>query len=1016
MDSSHDDPPRPSGFTPVGRPEPIPSTPAASRPKREQIWNAARCKHHVRKFTSRVELLRGHPAIRKMKQDAAAKASKWRNTMKEGPEGGEDDGNEPASDSLSPGSCWLEPKKRKSQKKYSARGPRNANQTAVEQRQGGTTNQRPFAAPGQVILDTPILRRLCERAAEIDSSGVALGPHGPQLDPNRARPIWKRRGWPSLTDSSIDQPIMHVYGGIHDALKELLQLTPNRAASQPVGARSLFSTCLRQIPKFVEEDEAWFKEYLKDSGNTSALDSQGGTRLKVYDELEVDMALSQGGWKPLGQAIRAHGVSIIADAIREGLYLWECIDPLLDLCKSHEAFDEAEVLLEALVDTYPAAKRPSMLGADLNHSSMAFSAVADFVQYSGRRGFQYRLLTGLLREGRLAPELFSKRSFNRVWNDVIRAVLSEKDKDHVDAFLFLETALGTTLIQEDERHDIPREDDFRDILENNVTSLLGALLAISLLGDKDYASANQAQTREEATNISRLFASLWGRLHQEFDRRGDSLFRKEHHLRNAIKVLFMGLILFQGPSVSLLPGGKRSSYEACSLLTDLVRLKSSSEETENFDAREARIDLLACTSSAVIEYCHRAAGDTTIYRKAILARLACLKDALSASDHLSERQQVTLRKVIAGTVSRLVRDANNIEYYAPLMLVGTKYARYELARSEDDQEDDLDEALKDALFDSASLNDGPSGDRNDDLSRITANTPAMKSKRRRRGSDVTFSDDDSPAYSAPFAKRSYLTRSAKRSGVNKRAADNVRLFDLLKEQSPGRSGSDEEDSGEQDSEEEDSEEDDDSFSSAESTGSVACFRNRRNEKKRGFEITMSHGIDIEAIWSPERNSFTRMQNRKPAKDLRNKKQKLIHRKPGRPISDENKKANQSGVKHVSDMEKSDDERAESSRTNAPLRLTDLATRTTTNNSNTTVLEFGTEIQEIRAPLRTTTTNNNNTVLEFGTGNLERHAPPGPQGIPQRLPTTTARPAPKYRPRMSFRSGFAPRSQPPRRKR
>ena len=906
------------------------------RAKHEIPWTASRCRRYLRPLTSRVELLRKDWDVSRIKA-LTERGSKSCNTVQEGTKG-KDDGIE--SDNIhSTDPDWITKQNagRQCRQKYSARGPGDAGRTVEEQRQKAILIPPRSRRKGDVIVATPILTRARSSGSTIERIFETQVFDQHETDWLKTSITRLGRNLPSsVTDSSLLPLSWTLYAGILDALERLLKDCPNRAAARPVGARSLFSTCLRQIPSFVDEEELYFEEAAKESGKGANLDHYRDMRMEIYDDLEMSRATSSEGWKPLGEVVRAHGISIISDAILDGLFDKEFVRCLIDLCTTYKAFDDAEVLLEVFIATTPLPRRPPSIRSNLHDSriSIAFSAVADYVRLSNKRGFQYRLLTRLLCTGCLAPEWFVTPDFGSVWNEVIGSVLSEDDKDHLDAYQFLEAVMSSSLesgileiesgtdpeklriddlsrpneISQQEvarassqkkltRVESRNEDALQRALDNTVISLLEALMAISLLGDEAQDSMDQPRVSEQTRIIRRLLTSLSISIQQHLIRCGTNVVRSKHNIRRVVSILFTSIMLCQEDGVSCLAGAKASSYQSCSLLLNFLSSESSRSRINDSD----EVHELASSIRAIVICCRRAAGDDRPYATILVERLVSLVEDPLVPHHLSEREQNTLRQILSNTILELdCEEVIDRKYYKWLLDEHVDYVD-----SCSDVETGTDE---NALDDHGSAKGGSSHDREEDKYQKPGGTPALPLKKRRKGSDAFASDDDSPEYRTRFVKHATTGESASKY---------PRLSQMLLGSSPVLDGSNS------------------NMSSPPST-SPTSPTGFKNGESTGIDSTSAHGhlssLERGGSTSTSLDDFCQMQNNQPKMNTFSREEIMEARSMSCRFESRNKGV-QIVTRGVEDIDESDEDiggRAALSKHAASIRLTDLRTSNRTN--------------------------------------------------------------------------------------
>lgn len=218
---------------------------------------------------------------------------------------------------------------------------------------------------------------------------------------------------------------------IGSALGSFLRATSECSTSVacPSGTRSLFSTCLRRVPDYISDEELECK--------TEESDNALGISSTIYNDLEAFGSSPRGGWKPLREVVRSHGISLLCAAINQGHITAPEARYFVNVCLRCRAFDEAERLVEYILNganrTFPSPS-PVISVFDLVTLDL-------FARITVRYGFQYRQLTRLLRHGYLPCGWMSGNEMVPCWNRLI-ASLTKANNESIDAAILLRTALS----------------------------------------------------------------------------------------------------------------------------------------------------------------------------------------------------------------------------------------------------------------------------------------------------------------------------------------------------------------------------------------------------------------------------------------------------------------------------------------------------------------------------------------------------------------------------------------------
>lgn len=223
--------------------------------------------------------------------------------------------------------------------------------------------------------------------------------------------------------------------GLYDGLHALLKATSRSTSSSTRGPRSLLATCLRKVPEYIAAEQEWHdQENLDDDLDMSSV---------VYSDLESFGSSGAPGWKPLREVVRSHGVTLLGEAIRDGLVKQDIARGLILLCLQSSAFDEAQHLVESVIAIAGQLQKPSTGSMKLfeAESSACLSTLDLFARRTGRSHVQFRHLATLLNSGCLPIEWIATSDFVTCWKRVIFSI--SREDDHAgDASHLLQTAVS----------------------------------------------------------------------------------------------------------------------------------------------------------------------------------------------------------------------------------------------------------------------------------------------------------------------------------------------------------------------------------------------------------------------------------------------------------------------------------------------------------------------------------------------------------------------------------------------
>ncbi|KAL7626934.1 hypothetical protein AAE478_003708 [Parahypoxylon ruwenzoriense] len=463
-----------------------------SRPDRSggisQPWTAARCQRLLRPLLSRIASLRKDAATALQTPVGDATTPETRIS---------------ATEQQSTNCEWLRPKKRLRLTYSQKRPSRNEGERSIPTRnhKGLNTAKCPSQSegrtpvPGEIMAATPLLRRA--RGHVVPSPAV---PGIPAEEPENLRTGNKRdprlkRG--SATQRDLDQRLAKLRAqsapnryndleAIYRSLEALLRAT-TCDTSQARGPRSFLDMCLRKVPQYIEELEAWERTEAEQNGTVSTLDDFD-TSARIYDYL--DSIGSNQGWKHLRAVVRADGVNIVRQAISEGLFGDEFSQLLVDLCVQTGALLEAEELFAALVDRqYPRPKMPDSSFAE-TPCFRVLSMLWTFANKLGRISFLLRRYSKLLSNGNLPQDWLVTQEFKRIWALAARH-LSTADTA-IDAVTFMCHSVSLLCRRKRTLTGGPEaarlEKDMAGANRQTLTSALSILASMGLLGEMELRS------------------------------------------------------------------------------------------------------------------------------------------------------------------------------------------------------------------------------------------------------------------------------------------------------------------------------------------------------------------------------------------------------------------------------------------------------------------------------------------------------------------------------------------------
>lgn len=344
--------------------------------------------------------------------------------------------------------------------------------------------------PGEIVLPTPILRRA--RGQQLSSPVQQPTLTSDRTSTHFTRPL-KVPGAsrPSSLVSALEaemQPLrgrvssskFFLYESILRALHALLTAT---AESSPDttrgGGKSLMDMCLRKIPEYIGELEHWEQQEAEKRGTKSTLQNSEISS-DVYDAVEAMLPPGRG-CPQLRMVVRAHGLTVVRDALVDGLIDDGFSILLVSLCSKTKSYLEAEKLLEVLVDrSYP---KPKSVGSTFDEvrKLAPLKTLRDFALESGRPQFMLRQLSRLISQQLLPSTWLSTKEFSAIWSGIIKSLSRDGICDDTTAFA---TLMITTLSSQAKTATFtlrPETSDLKSLSQQTLISATAALASLPLL-------------------------------------------------------------------------------------------------------------------------------------------------------------------------------------------------------------------------------------------------------------------------------------------------------------------------------------------------------------------------------------------------------------------------------------------------------------------------------------------------------------------------------------------------------
>lgn len=390
-----------------------------SRGDKQLSWTTTRCKRLLRPIASRLVMIRKSASKKTTKPDTCSvpkpvlKNSDDLMLIK----------SKPTAAETTPGHQrdpdWIADQSRKRRTKRFKRKQASSTQPNNQASNESSRSRQPRELPGEVCLPTPYLERTWNNNAFADGSPLSStsatngndlsdGKHYFHAELQKEERKLQQKSKKSRFRSVADDE--KIFQGLLEGFEHLLEATSKAEECRSCVRRTLFSTCLRQVPAYIEFEEQCLKE--EDSGD------DGIERISndIYEDLE-SLGVQDQGWSPLREVVRGHGIRLIEEAVAEDLINNTHFAELIRVCRKLKAEDEAQRLWGALMENLHrkyATASSHILTSDVEVSSMICWAAS-----SGRYSFMFRQLAWLVEYGVLPFAFLSSKFMAPVWTRLV---------------------------------------------------------------------------------------------------------------------------------------------------------------------------------------------------------------------------------------------------------------------------------------------------------------------------------------------------------------------------------------------------------------------------------------------------------------------------------------------------------------------------------------------------------------------------------------------------------------------
>jgi len=357
------------------------------------------------------------------------------------------------------------------------------------QRLGANKAIQPVAMP------TPFLKRVRNHQLSSPAAGLRESTT-PMCQETEGQPPKDRCSLanPSQTQFSLEAEICRLRSSIGDskrlplhesvlrALDSLLRATcPRKTFAAAPG--SLLAMCLRKIPGYIAELEHWETEDA-DANGTRSVFNESKVASDVYSDLESFGMLD--GWKQLCLVVRAHGVRIVEEAVREGLVEDEVAEVSIRLCLEYMPQMELGNLIGSFLSRQypdPSSDDDSLLGSEPALRPLRILKYCDIPGSS----FMLGKLAHLLNSGSLPASWILTSNFRSMWASTARQLAGRAPDGYqgiadfvatiIELLCFKISARAPKDISEEGRRD-------KEKAQKMLTGAISALASMVLLGQE----------------------------------------------------------------------------------------------------------------------------------------------------------------------------------------------------------------------------------------------------------------------------------------------------------------------------------------------------------------------------------------------------------------------------------------------------------------------------------------------------------------------------------------------------
>lgn len=284
-----------------------------------------------------------------------------------------------------------------------------------------------------------------------------------------------------------------ICNGIIHSLEVLLEGTLTMGAHANFRPGSFLNTCLQIVPKHIRPDNG-----SHDRTTSLPIPCELSGHVEVADISYPDLeSLISGGerWPKLAAIVRAHGISVVNEAIEGRLLRTEIGNVLIMLCLRNGCILEAEAILGSLLLSSCISEPTSVHSRpDTASKSTALAVLEEFYRETGRSSY-FRFLTMLLSSGKLSIQWLATRYFAPLWPRLLSQM--SRNAPGKDVLEMMETVLSLLIQSSVPTQDIQAESIMSVAVSSTLTNLLASLSSISFQ-NRDWSTSSTTHIMDTA--------------------------------------------------------------------------------------------------------------------------------------------------------------------------------------------------------------------------------------------------------------------------------------------------------------------------------------------------------------------------------------------------------------------------------------------------------------------------------------------------------------------------------------